>query len=464
MTPHSRLSMLDENGWRKRIIPAAVHGHFRQWRNFVYSVLLFVFLATPWVTINGTQALLFDIPHMHFELLGALFLAHDSPFVFFIFAILGLTIMLATALWGRVWCGWACPQTVFIDSVYRRIEMLIEGNYLQQRSLYKSAMTPKKFFKYSLKWTLYLLFSSVFAHSFAAYFIGSKNLVSMMNGPPHDNWVYFVIISSFTVLLLFNFGWFREQFCIIMCPYGKFQSVLLDQHSLNVTYNGSRGEPRKAPHDDPLKRGDCISCNRCVEVCPTGIDIRNGIQLECIACTACIDACDEIMTKVKKPLGLVSYNSLEKQNQIFYLRPRVLIYMILLVACTSAFAVRIANRKTFTALLVRATDAPFQVTEDHHITNHFKINLHNQSHQVQNFTISLGDDIDSNLVNFVQSSESHSLEPGDSQEVHLFVRFDSSLFTKAEKIEFKVRVEETLGHNITQLPAVGVGPTPTPSN
>lgn len=462
MTPHSRLSMLDEDGWRKRIIPAAVHGRFRKWRSIVYSLLLFIFLASPWITINGSQLILLDIPNRRFEIFGALFLAHDSPLLFFIFAIVILSIMLATALWGRVWCGWACPQTVFIDTVYRRIETLIEGSYLQQRALHKSPMNFEKLSKYSLKWFLFFILSSLFAHSFSAYFVGSKKLVHMMNGSPADNWTYFVMITFMTALLLFNFGWFREQFCIIMCPYGKFQSVLLDSYSLNVAYRGDRGEPRKAPGDDPKKRGDCVSCNRCIEVCPTGIDIRNGVQLECIGCTACIDACDEIMTKVNKPVGLISYDSLKTSKNRHYFRPRILLYIALLFLFTFAFSYTLSNRQSFTAMLLRATDAPFERGINGSITNHFKISLHNQNHKTQKFTFALSKSVLNEKMQLVQSTELHTLEPGDSKEIHVFITIEASAFSQTDTLPLQILVTETESGTSEMIAASAVGPSSNP--
>lgn len=459
LTPHSRLSMLDEDGWRKRIIPAAVQGRFRKWRSLVYSLLLLIFLASPWVTINGSQLILLDIPNRRFEIFGALFLAHDSPLLFFIFAIFIISIMLATALWGRVWCGWACPQTVFIDTVYRRIETFIEGSYLQQRALHKSPMSLEKFSKYSAKWFLFFILSSLFAHSFTAYFVGSKRLMQMMHGSPSENWTYFVMITFMTILLLFNFGWFREQFCIIMCPYGKFQSVLLDSYSLNVTYNGARGEPRKAPGDDAAKRGDCVSCHRCVEVCPTGIDIRNGIQLECIGCTACIDACDEIMTKVKKPIGLISYASMKMTRSRHYWRPRIVMYVALLMLFTTAFTYTLSNRQAFTAMLLRATDAPFERGANGSITNHFKISLHNQNHKAQTFTFSLGNTELNNKMRLIQSTELHTLQPGDSEEVHIFVSLDAAVFAQSDTVPLQIKVTETESGLVEVISASAVGPS-----
>lgn len=452
--------MLDEYGGRKQIIPAEVKGKFHTRRNYVHFVLMLLFLILPWISINGTQAVLFDIAERRLEVFGFIFLSHDSPLIFFLFAIAILGIMLTTALWGRVWCGWACPQTVFIDAVYRRIEYFIEGNYLERRRLYNSEMTREKFVKSLAKWFLFFVVSSIFAHSFIAYFAGSRDLLKMMAGSPQENWSYFLIVSSVTALLLFNFGWFREQFCIIMCPYGRFQSVLLDQQSLNIFYDQERGEPRKGILiPEGAKRGDCVSCNRCVQVCPTGIDIRHGIQMECIGCTACIDACDEIMTKVNKPTGLISYNVAVPKSERRYFRPRIIAYLALILICLSGFVFNLATRKPFLVTILRGTDAPYQVSPDGSVINHFKFSLHNQSREKQIFEISLpAVDGQGTEVKITQASPQHELKGGESKELHIFVSFPKTSLDNLGKIPLKFRVVEVSKAQEYWNNVSGVGP------
>lgn len=462
MLDNNRLTMLDEHGERKRIIPAEVKGRFRRWRNYVHFVLLIIFLALPWIRINDSQAVLLDISARRFELFGQIFLSHDAPLLFFIIATAALSIMLMTALWGRVWCGWACPQTVFIDSIYRRIEIWVEGNYLERRKLYQSEMNSKKFFKYSIKWFLFIGVSSLFSHSFIAYFVGSRHLLSMMSGPPQENWSYFLIVSATTALLLFNFGWFREQFCIIMCPYGRFQSVLMDQQSISVVYDQQRGEPRKgaipiASNPTP-SRGDCVSCNRCVQVCPTGIDIRNGIQMECIGCTACIDACDEIMVKVHKPPGLISYTSSSPQSKINYLRPRVLAYSFLIIFCLVGLTWNLSQREPYSVVLLRAKDTPYQITPDGLILNHFKLHIHNQSHQTQIFKVSLPSEAIAQSLQLVQPSDHHELFAGASKEIHLFIRFPAKLLDERGNAPIILQVHERSQKEEILINITGVGP------
>ncbi len=461
MSETSRLSMLDEHGGRKRIIPAEVKGKFRRRRTYVHFVLLTIFLALPWIQINGTQAVLLDISARRFELFGQIFLSHDSPLLFFIIAIVALTVMLTTALWGRVWCGWACPQTVFIDSIYQRIETLVEGNYLERRKLYNSEMSTEKFLKYSLKWFLFLIVSSLFSHSFIAYFAGSRHLIEMMWGSPQENWNYFLIVSGTTALVLFNFGWFREQFCIIMCPYGRFQSVLMDQQSISVVYDQQRGEPRKDAVTDNTKRGDCVSCNRCVQVCPTGIDIRNGIQMECIGCTACIDACDDIMRKVNKPAGLISYNVSTPHSKVKYFRPRIVAYLLLILICLFGLTFNLSTRDPFSIIVLRGTDAPYQLSPEGLVINHFKLNIHNQSHASQVFEVSLPDHILEQSIRLVQPSDRYEVAAGDSKEVHLFASFSAKVVDERGKVSLTFQIHEISQKGMRLIEVTGVGPYPS---
>jgi len=359
---HERLSMLDEHGHRQFIIPAEVRGYWNRWKRKVHFVLLLIFLLLPWIRIQGEQAVLLDIPGRHFVFAGLNLYAHDLPLMFLLLMIFLLGLALVTALWGRVWCGWACPQTVFIERVYRQIEIWVEGTYLQRRALQQAPFSFGKFRKRSLKWALYVLVSSIIAHSFIAYWVGSKTLLLMMSRPPAENWTYFVLVSSITGLLLFNFGWFREQFCLIVCPYGKFQSTMMDSHSVTVMYDEKRGEPRRGSVAKDKPVGDCVSCNRCVQVCPTGIDIRNGIQMECIGCTACVDACDEIMTKVKKPQGLIRYKALT-EKKIQWFRPRVAVYFSLLSACLIGLIVILAFHSNLRVEVLRAKNVPYLIRD-----------------------------------------------------------------------------------------------------
>lgn len=374
-----------------RIIPAEVQGYFRRHRTWSQLVLIAFFLILPWTTTGGHQSLLLDLRHHQLALFGTLYQAHEAPLIFLVLATAVLALAFVTALFGRVWCGWACPQTVFIDGLYRRIEQWTEGGYIQRRKLRDGSLSMEKVFRTGSKWILFFLVSSLIAHSFIAYFVGSHELLGMMAQKPSENLTYFLLITGMTLVLLFNFGIFREQFCIYVCPYGRFQSVLIDSSTTTVVYDAARGEPRKAPQDDPLKRGDCVSCNRCVQVCPTGIDIRNGLQLECIGCTACIDACNEIMDKVQKPRDLISYRTLDG-SKFKFLRPRTLLFSLGLLLSTSTLAYSLFTRSALDVTVLRAEGAPFtNLTQDsiELVMNHFKLHVTNQTNEKKTYRVEI---------------------------------------------------------------------------
>jgi cytochrome c oxidase accessory protein FixG len=259
-----RLTTSDAEGRRLYVYPADSKGRFRTARSAVQVILLLVFLVLPWIRIGGHQAILLDIARRRFAIFGLSFWAHDAPMLFFVFGGAALTLAFVTAVWGRVWCGWACPQTVFIDGVFRRIERWIEGDHVVRRALDAQPWDTDKFFKKAVKWSLFSAVSLLLTHSFLAYFVGTDALEVMIRRPPAEHPASFAFMAAATAVILFDFGWFREQFCTVVCPYGRFQSILMDDRSLAVAYNVSRD-------------ADCVKCFRCVRVCPTGIDIRHGL-------------------------------------------------------------------------------------------------------------------------------------------------------------------------------------------
>ncbi|MEE6249867.1 MAG: cytochrome c oxidase accessory protein CcoG [Bdellovibrionota bacterium] len=363
----SQLTTQTESGQRLTVIPAVVKGHWHKRRFYFQWVLLFIFLAIPWIEINEKPLLLFNVADRRFILFGIDLWATDAPLVFFVFAILAFGLFFATALWGRVWCGWACPQTVFIERVFRQIEILIEGNHLKRRKLQKQNWNFEKISKRFLKYSIFVVLAWIFSNSFLAYFVGKEHLFEMMGHSPYDNPESFAVMMVFFGGVLFDFVWFREQFCTIVCPYGRFQSVLMDTNSMLVAYDEKRGEPRGKlkRNEDNSAKGDCIDCNKCVTVCPTGIDIRNGTQMECIACTACIDACDDVMEKLKKPKGLIRYTS-ERELQgrkVQRFNVRSIVYSILLLLLSSALIYSLAGKKDVEFQLLRQQALPYQVVE-----------------------------------------------------------------------------------------------------
>ena len=314
---HDRLTTTDEQGHRIFLHPEDVTGPWKNRRFLLYWFLIILYLVLPWVYINGKPALMLNIFKREFTFLGSTLYGVEPILIFLVIASGLFFIAFITSLYGRVWCGWACPQTVFIQSIFLKIETLIEGSARVRRELDAAPMSFNKLFKRILKWSIFTLISLHIAHTFVGYFVGPRELFFITMHSPLEHFGLFTATMIISTIFLIDFGWFREQFCLIACPYGRMQSVMMDENSLVIAYDKKRGEPRRGSQGISKEaEGDCINCYNCVKVCPTGIDIRHGSQLECIACTNCIDACDEIMEKIKKPKGLIRYSSENELNGI----------------------------------------------------------------------------------------------------------------------------------------------------
>ncbi len=443
--PEKRLSTIDEKGKRVYIFPEKVRGFFRKWRTLTQAVLIVILLVLPWIKVNGYQALLLDIPQRRFSIFGLTFWAHDGPLIFFILAILTIGLAFMTAIYGRVWCGWGCPQTVFVDGVFRRIENLIIGSHIKQINLAKSPWNSEKILKVSTTWFLFTVVSLIITHSFLAYFVGAERLVEMTQHNPRENWTIFLFMFFITAFLLFDFGWFREQFCIIMCPYGRIQSVLMDDDSVTVAYDYNRGEPRKGLTAQGEKTGDCIDCYKCVSVCPTGIDIRSGLQMECVGCTACIDACDEVMERVDKPTGLIRYvsgNSL-KGKPSSLLKPRTALYSILLILIISLLIFTVSKRQDLLVTVLRGKDIPYQVIEegnDKKVINHFKLHMKNQTFEDTPIRLELSDDWKNASIEIISQHKDINILAGKDITMHFFLKFPQELIKEngSKSIEIDV--------------------------
>lgn len=453
--PKDRLATTDEKGKRVYLYPASVTGPFRRWRNGVHALLVLFFLVLPWIHWDSRQLLLLDVAKREFHFFSLHLRAHDAPLILFLFLSFSFLIGLITAIWGRVWCGWACPQTVFIEGIFRKVENWIEGNHRERKALDDGPWNEAKIVKKVSKYLAFLLISLVITHSFLAYFVGSKELITMITSSPSENWTSFLVIVFTTGIILFDFGWFREQFCVIMCPYGRFQSVLLDGHSTVVGYDTKRGEPRKGT-PNTKDTGDCVNCFRCVQVCPTGIDIRRGQQMECIHCTACIDACDAVMEKIQKPKGLIRYTSEQElhgeKRSIF--RFRTLIYAGLFLFSFGALVVSLQTKDYFEIVVLRAKEIPYQIVnspEGEKIVNHFRLDISNQLGKEVYFEMLSPEEAGVELI-FPQNKMKIS------EEAHLrtdfFVRYPKSILQDGKKIlRWKAkRDDETM---ILEVPLVG---------
>lgn len=436
---------LGKDGRRKRPYTADVTGKWARRRKVVYAALIAIWAALPWIQIKGHPAVFLDIEKRQFFLFGLTFNAQDIWLVFFGITGLGFGLAYATALLGRVWCGWACPQTVFIESLFRPLERLING---PRNAALKRAQGPMSFdrgWRMAATHAAYLFAAVLVAHVFLAYFVSLPKLFEMVRTKPSEHPEAFAWMLGTTALFYVNFGHFREQFCVVMCPYGRLQSVLLDDDSLVVGYDERRGEPRgkgKAKAGEAQK-GDCVDCNRCVVVCPTGIDIRDGLQLDCIACTACIDACDEVMDKLGREPGLVRYDSLRglRGEKRRILRPRVYIYTALLLLGVVVASLALRRREPFEANVLRLRGAPYTV-EEGVLRNAFELHLVNKEAKAVTFEL---EPVPSPDLAFIVPMAKVRIDALGSQRVPFFVTMPQEKFTGDRPFTVRVRVPEADG-------------------
>ena len=384
------VTTIRDDGSRFFLHPADVRGRFTALRRWSGWFLIAIYLALPWIPVGGHPAVFLDIADRRFHLFGQTLAFQDTWLLFFGISGLGFTLFLVTALLGRVWCGWACPQTVFLEHVFRRVERWIEGDAVARRQLDAASWTVGKMVKRGFKQVVFIGCAAVIAHLFLAYFVSIPNLWTMMNASPGEHWAAFVFISVFSLVLYFNYAWFREQLCIVICPYGRLQSALIDDHSMVIGYDGKRGEPRGKLGMPNV--GACVDCNRCVQVCPTGIDIRQGLQIECIGCAACIDACDEVMDKLKRPRGLVRYASLAAfaGGVTRWLRPRTMVYAALLLAGALVASWALSTVRPANFGITRMTGAPYFV-DAQTVRNQFLLRLVNKRDVPVRFIVTLAD-------------------------------------------------------------------------
>ncbi|MBC7653865.1 MAG: cytochrome c oxidase accessory protein CcoG [Oligoflexus sp.] len=364
----------DDKGNRKWLYPLIRIGQWYRYRSVVSYILLLFLFAAPFVKINGNQFMLFNIIERKFILFGQVFWPQD----FFIFVLLMLTglvsIVLFTNAFGRIFCGWICPQTIFLEMIFRRIEVWIEGEPAARKKLDNAPWTQEKIIKKTSKHILYVLISFLIANTFLAYVIGSDQLFQIVTQPISQHLSGFISIWIFTGAFYYVFAHFRELVCTLACPYGRLQGVMLDKNSLVVAYHYLRGEPRgRIKKNDPNLQpmGDCVDCNLCVAVCPTGIDIREGTQLECVNCTACIDACNQVMDKIDRPRNLIGYYSEEmiKKNETPKFTFRMKAYTFIIIAMLSVSMYFIWSRKDIDVTVLRAAGSLYQEQPNGYISN-----------------------------------------------------------------------------------------------
>jgi cytochrome c oxidase accessory protein FixG len=382
------LGTLNKEGKRAWVFPKKPDGKWYEYRKYVSYVLLVFLFAAPFVKIGGNQFLMFNILERRFNIFGFPFWPQDFH-LFVIMMLIGVVfVILFTVAFGRLFCGWVCPQTIFMEMVFRRIEYWIDGDRGKQIRLSKMPWNKEKIRKRTLKWFIFFVISFLIANVFLAYLIGSDQLIRYITDGPSKHQSTLISLLIFTGVFYFIFAWFREQVCIIVCPYGRLQGVLLDNKSIVVAYDHKRGEKEagrakfKKNEDRPTTgKGDCIDCFQCVHVCPTGIDIRNGTQLECINCTACIDACDHMMEKVNLPKGLIRYESednIEKKKK-FTFSPRLKGYTVVLGILTAILIGMLFLRNDIEASILRLPGQLYEHKADNIISNVYTFKLVNKT-------------------------------------------------------------------------------------
>lgn len=377
------IATIDKSGKRVWMFPSQPHGNYYNYRKYLSYVYLFVFFGLPFISVNGNPLFLINILERKFILFGVIFWPQD----FFVFGIGMITfivfIALFTVIYGRVFCGWACPQTIFMELIFRRIEYWIDGDFNYQRKLKDAPWNADKIIKRFSKFSLFFLVSFLIANTFLAYIIGKDELFKIINAPISENRGTFISLLIFTSVFFFVYSWFREQVCLIVCPYGRMQGVLLDPNSIVVAYDYVRGEDRhKFKKNEIRMGGDCIDCGLCVKVCPTGIDIRNGTQLECVNCTACMDACDNIMDGVDMEKGLIRYaseNGIRNKQRLTFTK-RMLAYSIVLILLLGLETYLLVSRSDYDATIIRAKGMLYQERDNNEISNLFTIKLMNKTY------------------------------------------------------------------------------------
>ena len=385
------LTTLRDDGSRIWMRPKLSPGRFLNRRRVIGYALIVLFLLLPFVYVGGHPAILLDVSTRRFHLFGLTFHPTDSVLLMLLMLSIFLGIFWITALFGRVWCGWGCPQTVYMELLFRPIERLIEGGAGRQRQLDKQGLWSGRRW---LKYAVFMVIAFVLGNQFLAYFVGWERLAIWMTEPPWRHVGGFGVMAVTTGLVFFDFAYFREQMCTVICPYARLQSALLDRQSLIVGYDKLRGEARRRVKDrtDNDGSGDCIDCRACVITCPTGIDIREGLQLECISCTQCIDACDNIMDKLNKPRGLIrlsSQHNLETAKRTRILRPRVVIYPLIITVFLGLLVYAVTSKASADITVLRQLNAPYVVLDDGGVRNQLRIKVVNRAEVPRTFRLAI---------------------------------------------------------------------------
>ncbi len=455
--PDRVLSTLNKDGSRRWLKPRPSPGRFLSARRLVAWILIAIFAAMPIIHINDKPAMFLDIVRREFTFFGKTFLPTDTLLLALLLLGTFFTIFFVTALYGRVWCGWACPQTVYLEFVYRPIERWADGEPGRAKKPGQGGG-----FRKAVKIFAFLAISFFLAHTFLAYFVGWESLRHWVFGSPLNHPVGFAVVLIVSAAMLFDFGFFREQTCILACPYGRFQSVMLDRQSMIVTYDPKRGEPRGRRRNstardvalpvlaaEPEKQGDCVDCKLCVTTCPTGIDIRDGLQMECVNCAQCIDACDSVMTKLGKPRGLIRYGSLaeiETGKPQSKFRPRIVIYPTIVVVLAAVFAGVLFTSKPANVNILRSRGLPFNTLPDGGIANQLRVKVINRKPSPESFSIAF---LNAPDLRIEASENPLTVEARQTREEPILVVAPAGSFTNGRR-EITLLITDSTGITYTQ--------------
>ena len=442
------LPTLNVDGTRRWLKPRLSRGRFQRRRLVVAWGLMALFALLPHLRVAGRPAILLDVAHRRFMLLGAIFYPTDTVLLMLLLVGIFIGIFLLTATLGRVWCGWACPQTVYMEFLFRPIERGLD----RFRAAWPGPGGASA--HRVLKAVTFLGASMFLAHTFLAYFVGVEALGQWVRRSPLEHPISFLVMAGTTVLMLLDFGYFREQVCLVACPYGRLQSVLLDRRSLIVGYDARRGEPRgKRGH----VAGDCIDCGACVVTCPTGIDIRDGLQMECIHCTQCIDACDAIMDRVARPRGLIRYASRDELAGVpsRVLRPRIVIYPLILIVLWGSLGWALAHRPLAEVTVLRGLGSPFTILSSGEVSNQIRIKVENHGSDARHYRLSLVDGADLRLV---APDNPIAVAGGQQATATVFVVAPAQRFVRGER-PVRFRISDGAGLEATREYRL-LGPSP----